>query len=564
MLRWPDLARVPEQVRPLLFGPGAPFELVREDVRGVEMTVFAHRPKNIVEILVSAGAEHGDRPYLILPEGTITFAAAGDTAARIATVLRERYGIGRGDRVALAGANSGEHALALWAVIMLGAVAVGLNGWWTGPELAAGVALTEPALVAGDKHRLARLAEAAQAGPPTVLFDDLVAAAATASPATRLPVDLPEDEPAAVLFTSGTTGAAKGALISHRAIVNFGMDAALRGAVEVAAGAATRPAGPPVSVHASPFFHISGLGTLIGVGPKAGMTMVFAPPGRWDPAAHLALTSTYGVTQWSGVPTQILRLLEHPDFDSAALSAVRSIGCGGAAMPPELPRLVEQRLPGAKVSNGYGMTETFGLGTALGGARLVAHPGSAGVPTPTAEVLLRDPAGLEVTTDGEIGEIWLRCPSTFLGYWNNPAASAAVLDADGWYRTGDYGRFDDGLLFVESRLRDMIIRGGENIYPIEIENRLVDHPDIAEAAVIGAPHRELGQEVMAVVVARDGAAVDPAAVREWVAATLAAYKVPAHVRVVDALPYSASGKVLKRDLEDRFATPSLAPPPESR
>ncbi|MCL9793999.1 class I adenylate-forming enzyme family protein [Frankia sp. AgKG'84/4] len=553
----------------MLFGPGAPFEFVREDVRGVEMSVFARRPKNVVEILLAAPGEHGDQPYLILPERTITFTEAGDTAARIATVLRERHGIERGDRVALAGANSGEHALTLWAVIMLGAVAVGLNGWWTGPEFAAGVALTEPRLIAGDSRRLERLSKAVEAGPPTVLFDELLAAAAGVGPATGLPVDLPEDDPAAVLFTSGTTGAAKGALISHRAIVNFGMDAAMRGAVEVAAGAATRPSGPSVSVHASPFFHISGLGTLIGVGPKAGLTMVFAPPGRWDPAAHLSLSVKYGVTQWSGVPTQILRLLEHPDFDSAALSTIRSIGCGGAAMPPELPRLVQERLPGATVNNGHGMTETFGLGTAIGGPRLAANLGSAGVPTPTAEVELRDPAGTEVTADGEIGEIWLRCPSMFLGYWNNPAATAAVLDPDGWYRTGDYGRFDAGLLFVESRLRDMIIRGGENIYPIEIENRLVDHPHIAEAAVIGTPHRELGQEVMAVVVAREGATVEAAAVRSWVATTLAGFKVPAHVRVVDALPYSASGKVLKRDLEVRFAaapaaTPPAATPPEPR
>ncbi|ONH59001.1 AMP-dependent synthetase [Frankia sp. CcI49] len=580
MLRWPDLHRVPESARALLLGPGAPFELAREDVRGVEMTVFANRPRNVVEVLRAAGRDHADRPYLILGDRTVTYAEATAVAERVAAVLHGRHGVRRGDRVALVGANSVEHALTIWAVVLLGGVVVGLNGWWTGPEMRHGLVLTGPRLLVGDERRLERierLAGMADAGLPVVTFDELAAEATVSVPdaldrsqssvrdvdvdENLFACDIGEDEPIAVLFTSGTTGRAKGAVLSHRAVVNFGLDASLRGAVEVVSGDAAPPAGAAVSVLASPLFHISGLGPLLGAAPRSGMTLVLAPPGRWDPAAHLELTRRYGVTQWTGVPTQFLRLLEHPDLDPATLVTLRGIGCGGAPMPPELPRVVAERLPGVRVSSGYGMTETFGVGTAIGGTRLVTHPGAVGVPTPTSELMLRDADGSELTADGDVGEIWLRNPSVFLGYWNDEEATAAVLDADGWYRSGDYGRIVDGMVYLESRLRDLIIRGGENIYPIEIENRLIEHPGIAEAAVIGVPHHQLGQEVLAVLVPHDGSILDPAEVRDWVAATLAAFKVPARIRIVDALPHNASGKVIKRDLEDRFAEDADLPHP---
>ncbi|EFC84139.1 class I adenylate-forming enzyme family protein [Parafrankia sp. EUN1f] len=568
MAGWPDLTRIPPSLLPVLTGPGAPFELVREDVRGVEMTVFAQRPRSLPELLAAAAREHPDRPYLVLPERTVTYREAADAARAVAAALRSRHGIAAGDRVALAGANSAEHALTIWGVLLLGAVVVGLNGWWTGPELAAGLALTEPALLVADEPRLARLTQldadagskvVADAVAGAVSFTDLAvpAAAGTASetgetgaPAFE-PAAVEEDDACAILFTSGTSGRPKGALISHRGLVNFAMDAALRGAVEAVSGAAPPPAGTPVSVLTGPFFHISGLGPLTAVAPRSGMTLVLPPPGRWDPAVHLELTARHGVTQWSGVPTQILRLLEHPDLDRMARATIRSVGCGGATISPELPRLLEQRMPGTPLTNGYGMTETCGLGTAISGPRLAAHPTSAGVPTPTAEVVVRDESGAEIT-DGRIGELWIRCPSTFLGYWGE---SVSPVDDQGWYPTGDYGRFEGGLLQVESRLRDMIVRGGENIYPIEIENRLLEHADVADAAVIGVAHRELGQEVLAVIVPRHGAVIDPADVRAWVGASLAAFKVPAHVTTVSSLPRNTTGKVLKQDLRERFDIP---------
>ena len=262
----------------------------------------------------------------------------------------------------------------------------------------------------------------------------------------------------------------------------------------------------------------------------------------------LELTARHNVTQWSGVPTQFWRLLRHPDIGSYDISSVLSVGSGGAVFPPELVRELRSRFPRIRLGNGYGMSETVGLGTLTGGDQFVAVPESVGPAQPTVEVQIRDSRG-SVLPEGETGEICLRSPSVFLGYWNDPAATAAALDEHRWYRTGDFGRIADGLLFLESRRRDLILRGGENIYPIEIENRLIEHPDIDEAAVIGVDHPELGQEPKAFVVPRPGADLTEEQVRAWCAAALAAFKVPASVEFRTALPYTETGKLMKQELE---------------
>ena len=279
-----------------------------------------------------------------------------------------------------------------------------------------------------------------------------------------------------------------------------------------------------------------------------GTKVVFPPVGPWDELTHLRLTEEHGIATWGGVPAQFWRMLEHPRFDEFDTSSVGVIGGGGAVFSPELFRLMAQKVPTARVGAGYGMSETFGSGARLGGVTLETHPASVGLIEPLCEIEIRDPAG-QALPDGEVGEICIRGASVFLGYWGDAEASAASLDAARWYLTGDYGRFSDGVLQLESRMRDLIIRAGENIYPIEIENRLIEHPDIAEACVIGVPHHQLGQEVAAVVVVRPSGAVDAAAVTSWAAETLAGFKVPAHVIFRPELPYNVTGKVLKSEVE---------------
>jgi acyl-CoA synthetase (AMP-forming)/AMP-acid ligase II len=195
------------------------------------------------------------------------------------------------------------------------------------------------------------------------------------------------------------------------------------------------------------------------------------------------------------------------------------------------------------------MSETVGIGTRVVGPTMVAHPDSVGPANIGTEVEIRDPVGGELMSEGEVGEIYLRSPSVFLGYWDNPAATAACLDAEGWYRTGDFGRIKDGMLYLDSRMRDLVLRGGENIYPIEIEHRLVEHPEIDDAAVIGVDHPELGQEVKAFVVRSSGSELSEREVKDWAARALAPFKVPAHVEFRASLPYTETGKVLKHELE---------------
>ncbi|MGW1029061.1 class I adenylate-forming enzyme family protein [Streptomyces sp. NPDC002577] len=553
-----QLDSLPDQVREALTGPGGPFELTTEEVRGVKMTVFARRAPNLPALLTSAAQSHPDRDYLVFPGKSVSYGETVHLVPRIAGLLRDRFGVGPGDRVALAGANSLEHALTLWAVLWLGAVVVGLNGWWTGDELREGIDLTAPLVLLGDERRLARLEQKPGSRVAGTTFTDCMPGpGADVVP----PAEIDEDDAASILFTSGTTGRSKGAVITHRGLVNYAMDAKLRGAIDAALSRETQQApGPaPVMLLASPLFHISGIGPLLANAPSTGMTLVFPPEGRWDPGRHLELTARYGVTSWTGVPTQLIRLLRHPDVDRYDLRQVRSVGFGGAPLPAALAALLVEKLPHARVAGGYGMSETCGLGTATSGARLLGDPRSAGPATPTCQVVLRDAEGNDIpdrrtaTHAEEYGEICIRTPSCFLGYWDDGPATAAALDTDGWYHTGDYGRIADGVLYLESRMRDLIIRGGENIYPVEIENRLTEHPGLLDAAVIGVPHEELGQEVMAVVVPCDTAAPSAAEVRSWVAQKLAPFKVPSQVRFVSGLPYSPTGKLLKRELEQQIA-----------
>jgi acyl-CoA synthetase (AMP-forming)/AMP-acid ligase II len=543
---------LPDDVRAALIGPGAPHELVVEAVQGRPHSVFARRPANLRALLDETGMTQPEATFLVDGDRRWTFAEAAAEIDALAGLLHDRYGIGKGDRVAIVSANSPEYGLLMWATVSIGAVVSSLNGWWTGAELRYGIELSTPALIAGDERRLARVAEVdVPSEVPVVGLTDLLAEARAAAHA-RPAVDVEEDDPAVILFTSGTTGRPKGATLSHRNIVNFASVNRLNAAIGAAFAPpdAPVPQFPPASILSSPMFHVSGMLGILLTGPVFGTTLVFPPPGKWDPGRHLELTEDHRVSTWSGVPTQFWRLLRHPDFPERDLRSLRNIGAGGSPFPPELTRALKEALPWVNLGNGYGMSETVGLGTLNGGQGMLAAPDSVGLAQPGTTVEVRDPMGRPLP-EGEVGEIHLRNASVFLGYWDDADATAAVLDDDRWYRTGDFGRLQGGMLYLESRMRDMILRGGENIYPIEIENRLVEHPDIDDAAVVGIDHEELGQDVKAFVVPRPGSDLTAAEVQRWAGETLARYKIPTHVAFLDALPYNDAGKVLKHQLEAR-------------
>ena len=550
-LVWTGADHLPPAQVAALIGPGAPFEMVAETIRGHDRLVFARQPRSLRAMFDQTAARQPDADFMVDADRTWTVRETVAEIEAISRVLRERYGIRPGDRVAIVAANSPEHGLAMWAAISVGAVVSGLNGWWTGPELRHGIELTEPSIVLGDERRLARLVDVPSTAPVVTLAALHAEAVALGAGGRSWASEAEPDDPAVILFTSGTTGRPKGATLSHRNIVHFCWANLLIAAIGAAAAPPADPGAPPqrpASILAGPMFHVSGLLGILMTGPAMGVKLVFPPPGRWDPTTHLELTVRHAVSVWSGVPTQYWRLLRHPDFDSYDLRSVRSVGSGGAPYPPELVRELKERVPWVVLGNGYGMSETVGLGTRIGGPLMEQFPSSVGPANPTVEVEIRDPFGV-VVPEGEVGEIHLRTAATFLGYWNDEESTRRSIDDDGWYRTGDFGRVSGGMLYLESRMRDLILRGGENVYPIEIENRLVEHPDIDDAAVIGVDHAELGQEVKAFVVVRAGASMEATDVQAWAAGALAGFKVPAHVEFRDSLPYTESGKVLKQLLE---------------
>ena len=552
-LEWQGGEDLADEVRTALLGPGAPFEFGREIVCGFERTIFVNQPRNLRQLLEATIARQPDLPFLVTDERTWTFADTLDEVDAMARYLAVHHGVTHGDRVAIVAANSPEYGFTMLAILSLGAIVTSLNGWWTGPELDYGIELTEPKVVLGDEPRLARLIDR-DAGVPQVLLTDARAAGHELQSSDAAPVaEVAPDDPAVILFTSGTTGKPKGATLSHRNIIHFIWANLFTGSI----GAMTRPASDsdvapppsqPASILTGPMFHVSGMLGILMAGAGMGSKLIFAPPGRWNPTEYLRLTTEHRISTWSGVPTQFWRLLRDPDLEAHDLSSVVSAGGGGAVFPPELLREFQAKMPGASLGNGYGMSETVGIGTRIGGPDMVEHPDSVGPANVTVEVEIRNELG-EVLAVGEVGEIHLRTAAIFLGYWNNEQATRECIDDEGWYRTGDYGRIEDGRLYLESRMRDMILRGGENIYPIEIENRLVEHPDVDDAAVIGVDHPELGQEVKAFVIVREGATLTAGEVQSWVAEALARFKVPETVDFRATLPYTETGKVMKHELE---------------
>ncbi len=556
-----------------LQGPGSPFEVGTEEVLGTEMSVFVNRLRSIRE-LIAQSMNHGDNEYMVFDTGQrITFAHHARAVARTAELLADRFGIGVGDRVAIFSANNPEWVIVHHAALSLGAVSVGMNGWWTTDEALHALGLTSPKLVAVDDRRRERL-DAAELDMPVVDLDDFAPVwAETVDDGPELPSQpIGEDDPATILFTSGTTGRPKGAVLSHRAMLAFQQSAAYIGArsmllkmrhnpppppVESEGGEGQEAAPPPPMVRLTPFplFHVSGMLSTLLTPMAYGFKTVWTT-GRFDAGRVLELTTSENLTAWNGAATHIWRILDHPDFGATDTSGVTDVGIGGSASTPALIAATEAALPQTKnsFSSGYGLTECAALISHATNAMLQFDPESVGPPLATVEVRITDDEGNELP-DGTDGNIEVRSPMVMLGYWGNPEATEAALVGDRWLHTGDVGRMANQMLHLASRKRDLIIRGGENIHPGEVENRIEAHPAVAEVAVFGVDDKEMGQTVKAVVVPADSSTpLDVTELTEFVAETLAYYKVPAHWEVrSDPMPRNATGKILKHVLQGETA-----------
>ncbi|MEU1486036.1 class I adenylate-forming enzyme family protein [Streptomyces sp. NPDC005752] len=544
-----DLARIGEA----LTAPGAPFEVVRAEHGPL---VYANGPRTLREFVETTWA-FGDQPFLVAGERTCSYGEFFAAASALACRLTETYGLRPGDRAVIAMRNRPEWQIAFWAVQLAGLVAVPLNTWWTEGEFGHALDDCEPTVLLVDGEQLPKVAGwRRKAGARCVVFADAGELPDGAERYADLPapdpyaappeVEIRPEDDATIIYTSGTTGRPKGAVATHLAQAGAALNPRYQAAASALGRGVVPGQGPaPVTLMTFPFFHVAAFTSLYAA-MAVGASLVLMP--KWDADEALRLIRRHGVTHYAGVPATALQLLASADRVGDGLESLKGLSTGGAAAPPDLvARLTARHGERIEPRNGYGLTETSGGVLANFGAAYRAHPDSVGTPTPVTEVRIAGPAG-EGLPEGEAGELWLRGQSLVRGYWRDEAATSEAFSG-GWFRTGDLAVVRDGRVSVVDRIKDVVIRGGENVYCVEVEAVLHDHPDVEDAAVLGVPHPVLGEEVAAVVRVGPRSAVTADELRAHVGRSLAAFKVPAHVLVTrEPLPRNATGKILKREL----------------
>jgi long-chain acyl-CoA synthetase len=557
-----------------LFAPGGPYEIGTEEVLGVPLQVYKQRFRSLRD-LVAIADTRAEVDWLVQGDRRLTFGEHNALVRRAAAALTD-LGVERGDRVALLTANTVEWVVMFWACAAVGAACVPLNAWWKAEELEFALRDSGAKVLFCDPKRWAIVRDVV--GDITTLEHvfvmDLDAPDGPARPGTELlepddpgalpPHDVDEDDVLAILYTSGTTGKPKGATITHRQALANLMNLALAQTVANLTGKGeARGGGQAASLLIVPLFHVTGTCATMITAYAAGTKLVLMPPGRFDPDHAMATIERERVTNIGGVPTVMWRIVEAETFGQYDLSSVTRIGYGGAPAAPELVERIKEAFPKVRdsLSTAYGLTESASVATAISGDDYFARPDSVGRPVPTVEAMVVDADG-EPQPAGTVGELALRGPTIMMrGYWNRPDATDAVFLPGGWFRTGDVARIDDeGFVYLVDRAKDMIIRAGENVYCVEVENVLYEHPDILDAALVGVPHRTLGEEVKAVVQVRAGAAVTEDDVKAHCAQHLAAFKVPEYVEFRDEpLPRNPAGKILKQLLRGDEAASAFAP-----
>ncbi len=564
---WPARSRA--ECKAILTAPGMRFEMEEVDIRGVRLRTWKNAPPNLRAIAL-LGQSHGAREFVIYEDERMTYDAWFRAVARLAHEFQAR-GVKKGDRVALAMRNLPEWPVVFFAAVTIGAICVPLNAWWTGDELAFGLSNSGTKLLVCDEERWDRLKDrrndfscvnhtfVTRAEHPLNGADTLESVIGTPKQYASLPEAtlpdadiLPEDD-ATIFYTSGTTGRPKGALGTHRNlctnILSSGYNA---GCAVLRRGEPLPEPQPKTGLTVIPLFHVTACSAGLMGNIAAGNTMVYMY--KWDPVEAFKIIEREKVSSTGGVPTIAWQLLEHPERKNYDLSSIEAIAYGGAPAAPELVRKIREVF-GALPGNGWGMTETMATVTGHSSEDYLNRPDSCGPPVAVADLKIMSEDGSRELPTGEIGELWARGPMVVKGYWNNPEATAETF-VDGWVKTGDLARLDEeGWCYIADRAKDMIIRGGENIYSSEVENVLYDHPAVTDAALIGLPHQQLGEEPAAVVHLAPGMEASEADLQEWVAERLAKFKVPVRIAFTpDTLPRNANGKILKKELSSFFET----------
>jgi acyl-CoA synthetase (AMP-forming)/AMP-acid ligase II len=551
-----------------LTAPGAPYELGSSVLGGIEYRVYRNAPASLAAIYAEA-ARHGEREFVLYQGERWSFARLLGQAGAIAARLACEAGIRPGDRVAIAMRNCTEWMSAFIGITAMGAIAVPLNSWGTAREIGYALRDCGARLLFCDRRRgeeiapqlveLGIAAVVARPGdaplPAGLRSLDAFLGATREGPLPDTAID--PEAPALMMYTSGTTGRPKGALSTHRAVVqsllNIECSATAMAMINPAAIAAMQAVAlPPVQMLAVPLFHVSGCHAVFLGALRAGRRIVMMY--KWEVAEALRLIAAERVTILSASPSMLQQLFESPLYAVSDTASLKTIGAGGSASPRRLAELIDTCVPDAYPGAGWGMTESNSSGTAVTGEPLRTRPGCAGFAHPVVEIEARDAEG-RAQPPGVPGALWIKSPTLAQGYWQRPEANASAF-RDGWFDTGDIGCFDaDGYLWITGRAKDMVIRGGENIYPAEIEAVLLEHPAIDEAAAFGLPDAKLGEQLAVVVHAREGAVPEVAALHAFAAARLAHFKLPQQLWIArEPLPRNAAGKVVKHVLREEFGT----------
>jgi len=549
--------------------PGTDFAVTNKEIEGVSYQVFEKRESSLRGVYASCSM-HGAADFMVYEGERYSFAEGVQEAWDLAAMLKKKYNVKKGDRIALIMRNYPEWCISYIAATAMGAVVVPMNGWWTTEELNFALDDCGANIVIADRERVERLKPLINKNtlhviavrcegdqPDGVSHYKEIMADFKDQPEPDEEIDELDD--AMILYTSGTTGHPKGAVSTHLAILSVIKtwtlitiaDASVRAQENEKQGMASEATPPqPATLVAVPLFHVTGCNAVFLISLLVGRKLVLMH--KWDPTRALQLIQDEKVTGFTGVPTMSWEIVSHPGGDNYDISSLVSLGSGGAPRPPEQVRLMTQKFPKFVPANGYGLTETNGMGAINSGTNYSIKPGSTGKPTyPIVEMKIINESG-EEQRQGDRGEILIRSASNIRGYWNQPERTSENF-VNGWFHTGDVGMMDeDGFLWIVDRLKEIVIRGGENISVTEVEQIIHQHSSVMEVACYGVPDERLGEALSASIMLVPGTSLNEEELREHIAAHLAVFKIPTYIAIQnEQLERGATDKIFKRGLREK-------------